>query len=68
MALGGYSGFLEVTCLGTGGVLVLLVLESELKGCITVVFDCLNLSNYTRTYFDNSARYILTVGTENGFF
>ena len=58
--------FFEVTGHRLGGVLVLLVLESELKGGITVGLYSFNLGNYTRAYFDNSARHVLAVGTENG--
>jgi len=60
------SGLLEVTSLGLGGVLVLLLDEADLKSLITISLNGLDLSNDTRTYFDNSARHVLAVGTENG--
>ena len=66
MALGSYSGFLEVAELGLGEVLLLLSLETKLEGLVAVVLYRFNLSNHTRTYFDNSARHVLAVGTENG--
>ena len=46
--------------------LFLLVLETYLNSCIAIFFYTLNLSNYTRTSFDNSAWYIFTISTENG--
>lgn len=46
--------------------LLLLILEAQLNSCIAIFFDTLNLSNNTRTCFDNSAWYVLTLGTENG--
>ena len=61
-----YTGFFEVTHFGLCSVLLFLLLEAELQRFVAVGFNCLNLSNNTRTYFDNSARNILTVGTENG--
>ena len=57
--LGCYSSLLEVTHQRLCSVLLLLVLEAQLNSCIAVLF-------YTRTCFDNSAWYILTLGTENG--
>ena len=66
VALWLHSGFLKMTCLWLRRVLVLLLLEAKLKCLITVFFKSLYLSNYTRTYFDNSARHILAVGTEHG--
>ena len=66
VALGSYSGFLEVAGHGSGGVLVLLLYEAKLHGLITVFVSRFNLSNYAGAYFDNSARHVLAVGTENG--
>ena len=66
VALGSHTGLLEVTELGLGAVLFLLLLETKLQGIVAVGLNCLDLSNHTRTYFDNSARQILAVGTENG--
>ena len=61
-----YTGFLEVSHQGCCGILFLCILETKLDGLITILLDTLNLSNNTRTYFDNSAWYILTLGTEYG--
>ena len=66
VSLGSYSGFLEVTGLGFCGVLLFLFHEAYLNSLVAVFFKSLDLSNYAGTYFDNSARYVLTVGTENG--
>jgi len=44
----------------------LFVLETQLNSCIAIFFYSFNLSNNTRTCFDNSAWYIFTIGTENG--
>ena len=66
VTLGSYTGFLEVTEFGFGAMLFLLLAEAKLEGIVTVGLNGLNLSNYTRTYFDNSARHILAVGTEYG--
>ena len=46
--------------------LFLCILETYLNGCIAILFHTFNLSNDTRTNFDNSAWYILTISTENG--
>ena len=64
--LGSYSSFLKVTHQRLCSVLLLLVLEAQLNSFITVLFYSFHLSNNTRTCFDNSAWYILTLGTENG--
>ena len=66
VALGSYSGFLEVTGHRGSGVLVFLFSETKLHGLITVFVSRFNLSNYAGAYFDNSARHVLAVGTENG--
>ena len=66
VSLGCYTGLTEVTELGLGEVFLLLVFETKLESLVAVGLYSLNLSNNTRTYFDNSARYIATVGTENG--
>ena len=64
--LGCYSSLLEVTHQGLCSVLLLLVLEAQLYGCVAVFFYSLHLSNNTRTCFDNSAWHVLALGTENG--
>ena len=56
VTLGSYSSLLEVTSLGLGCVLLLLILEAQLESIIAVGSDSLDLSNYTRTYFDNRKR------------
>ena len=61
-----HSGLLEMTCHGLGGVLVLLLDKTQLQSLVTVGFNSLHLSDNARTYFDNSARHVLAVGTENG--
>jgi hypothetical protein len=66
VALGCYTGFFEVTEFGFGAVLFFLLLESELEGVVAIGLNGFHLANYTRTYFDNSARNVLSVGTENG--
>ena len=66
VALRGYSCLLEVTGLGAGGVLFFLLLEAYLHSLVAIGLYSLDLSNHTRTYFDNSARHILAVGTEYG--
>ena len=64
--LGSYSSFLKVAHKRLCSVLFLLVLETQLNSLIAVLFYSFHLSNNTRTCFDNSAWYILTIGTENG--
>ena len=46
--------------------LLLGLLESYLHGSISIFLNTLNLSNCTRTYFDNGAWNILSSGIENG--
>ena len=60
------AGFLEDTHEGFGGVLLLSLAESELIGAVTIILIGLHLSHDTRTSFDNSARHVFAVGTENG--
>ncbi len=66
VALRSYSGFLEVSGFGACGVLLFFLLEAYLHGLIAVFLNRLDLSNYAGPYFDHSARYVLTVGTEHG--
>ncbi len=66
MTLGSYAGFLEVAFHGLRGVLRFLLFETDLHSLVAVFVGCLQLGNYTRANFDNSARQILAVGTENG--
>ncbi len=64
--LGCYSGLLEVSGHGVGCVLLFLLFEAELHGGVAVLVNRFHLSNYAGAYFDNSARHVLAVGTENG--
>ncbi len=66
MSLGSHAGLAEVAEFGLGEVLLLLVFKTKLEGLVAVGLYRLNLSNNTRTYFDNSARHVAAVGTENG--
>ena len=66
MALGSNTGFGKVADLGLGEMLFLGILKAELKGVVAVGGYSLDLCYFARTYFDNSARHVLTVGTENG--
>ncbi len=66
VTLGVDTGFLEVTELGLGAMLLFLVFKTELEGTVAVGLNSLDLGNHTRAYFDNSARHVLAVGTENG--
>ena len=66
VSLRGYTGFFEVAGHRLGSVFLFFVLETQLHSLITIFFDSFNLSNHTRTYFDNGARNIFSVGTENG--
>ena len=61
-----YSSFFKVTHQRFSCVLFLFVLETQLNSFIAILFYSFNLSNNTRTCFDNSAWYIFTIGTENG--
>ena len=61
-----YSSSLKVTHQRFSCVLFLFVLETQLNSFIAILFYSFNLSNNTRTCFDNSAWYILTISTENG--
>ena len=62
----GYSCLFKVTHERLCCMLLSGFLETELKSIVAVMFTCLDLSNHTRTQFDNSAWRIYTIGTENG--
>ena len=62
----GYSCLFKVTHKRLCCMLLSGFLETELKSIVAVMFTCLDLSNHTRTQFDNSAWRIYTIGTENG--
>ncbi len=47
-------------------VLLFLIDETQLNSLVAIILQSLNLCNNTRTYFDNSAWKILSLGTENG--
>ena len=66
VSLGCYSCLLEVAHERSNGVLLLGIFEAELDSIVAILLYALDLSNNTRTQFDNSAWYILTLGTENG--
>ena len=66
VSLGCYTGFLEVTHLRLSCVLLFLINETQLNSLIAIILQSLDLCNYTRTHFDNSAWKILSLGTENG--
>ncbi len=66
VSLGSHSSLLEVSHQGCRSILLLCLLETELNGIVTILLYTLDLSNHTRTQFDNSAWYILTLGTEYG--
>ena len=66
VSLGCHTGLLEVAERRSRSVLLLLVLKAELDGIVAVTLYALYLSDYTRTQFDNSAWYVLTLGTEYG--
>ena len=66
VALGRYSSFLKMSHQRIRRILLLCVHETNLHSSVTIGFYILHLSNHTRTSFDNSAWYILTLGTENG--
>ena len=61
-----YTRFLEMTGFRLRRMLFFLLLKAQLN-CLVAVFLCgFNLRNHTRTYFDNSAWKILSLGTEYG--
>ena len=66
MTLRRHTGLLKMTQKRRGNILFLHILEAYLHCSITVGFNSFDLSYYARTAFDNCARHILAVGTENG--
>ena len=64
--LGSGPCLFEMALKSLAGVLFCCFVIGKLYSGITIFFDCTNLRDNTRTSLDNSARYILTVGTENG--
>jgi hypothetical protein len=57
---------LEVTHNWLRNMLLSSFLEADLYSFITILFDRLDLSHNTRTYFNNSAWHILAISTEDG--
>jgi len=66
VALGCYSSSFKVAHQRLGSMFLFCFLETYLDSCIAIFFYTLNLSNDTRTSFDNSAWYVFTISTENG--
>ena len=66
MTLRRHTGLLKMTQKRCGNILFLHILEAHLHCSITVGFNSFDLSYYARTAFDNCARHIFAVGTENG--
>ena len=66
MTLRRHTGLLKMTQKRCGNILFLHILEAYLHCSITVGFNSFDLSYYARTAFDNCARHIFAVGTENG--
>lgn len=64
--LRGGSCLFEMPHQRRAGVLFGCFVIGKLYSGITIFLNCTNLRNNARTSLDNSARYILTVGTENG--
>ena len=64
--LGRCAGLLIVSLHRLGGILLLNLAETQLNSLVTILLNGLNLGYNTRTSFDNSARHVLAVGTENG--
>jgi len=60
------AGLLEVSPQRHRSILLLSLSETQLYSLVTILLYGFNLGYNTRTSFDNSARNILTVGTENG--
>ena len=61
-----YTCFLKMTSFWLRCMLFLFLLKAQLNCFIAVMFYCFNLRNYTRTYFNNSAWKIPSLGTEHG--
>jgi hypothetical protein len=66
LALGGGAGLFEMAHKGRAGVLFGSFVIGKLYSGVTVGFHCTDLRDNARTSLDNGARYVLTVGTENG--
>jgi hypothetical protein len=66
LALRSGTGLFEMPHQRRAGVLFADFVIGKLYSLITVGFHCTDLRDNARTSLDNGARYILTVGTENG--
>ena len=66
LLLGSGSCLFEVPFQGSAGVFFFLFAIGKLYSGITIFFDCTHLRDNTRPSFNNSAWYILTLGTEDG--
>ena len=61
-----YTRFFEMTSFRLRRVLFFFLLKAQLNCLIAVILYGFDLRNHTRTYFDNSAWKILSLGTEYG--
>ena len=66
VTLGLYAGLLEVSQQGSVSMLLGCFLEAELNGLVAILLNTLQLSNDAGTQFNNSAWYVLNLGTEKG--
>ena len=66
LLLGSSSCLFKMTLQGRAGAFLFLFVIGKLHGGITVGFYSANLRDNTRTSLNDGARYILTVGTEDG--
>jgi hypothetical protein len=66
LALGSGTGLFEMPHQRRAGVLFTHFVIGKLYSLVTVGFDSTDLRDNARTSLDNGARYVLTVGTENG--
>ena len=66
LALGSGTGLFEMPHQRRAGVLFADFVIGKLYSFVTVGFHCTDLRDNARTSLDNGARYVLTVGTENG--
>ena len=66
LALGSGSCLFEMPLKRRAGVHFCGFVIGKLYSGITIFFNCTQLRNDARTSLDDGARYVLTVGTENG--
>ena len=66
VSLGSHSCFLEKTGLGLVGVFFRFFLKTYLDSLVAIFLKSFYLSDNAGTNFDNSARHVFAVGTENG--